>query len=97
MTYRVSKPALGHILVALVALVQFLTVDGKHIETVVVDRVEDGFGGLRHGRKLTDLEGFGGTPSQEHFPLQKCQGDCDEDSDVSGHRTMKKRPFKSLH
>lgn len=31
-------------------------------------------------RVLKELEGFGGSPDAENFPLQECQGDCDEDA-----------------
>ena len=30
-----------------------------------------------------ELEGHGGSPASEHLPLQLCEGDCDDDDDVS--------------
>lgn len=40
-----------------------------------------------HVRKLQDtgveLEGMGGIPPEEAYPLQLCEGDCDLDTDVS--------------
>ena len=33
--------------------------------------------------QLVELEGFGGDPSDNDLPLQLCQGDCDNDADVS--------------
>ena len=36
-------------------------------------------------RKLTQthLMGYGGEPNHSHFPLGRCEGDCDNDNDVS--------------
>ena len=34
-------------------------------------------------RRLPDIEGFSGQPDPWLFPLLECQGDCDEDEDVS--------------
>ena len=41
-----------------------------------------------HVRKLEDEEGgklvgMGGTPPDDEFPLLLCEGDCDDDDDVS--------------
>lgn len=33
--------------------------------------------------QLVELEGFGGDPSDNDLPLGLCQGDCDDDTDVS--------------
>ena len=34
-------------------------------------------------RQLPALNGLGGEPDSDYFPLQECEGDCDEDDDVS--------------
>ena len=37
-------------------------------------------------RRLPNLVGYGGEPAASHFPLQLCEGDCDNDNDVSSYR-----------
>ena len=32
---------------------------------------------------LPDLAGYGPTPPEDKLPLKECEGDCDEDTDVS--------------
>jgi len=39
-------------------------------------------------RDLQDLTYYGGQPDSEHIPLGLCEGDCDEDSDVSSERRV---------
>lgn len=40
-------------------------------------------------RKLQTLVGFGGEPDPSRFPLQLCQGDCDNDDEVcSKHKLI---------
>lgn len=34
-------------------------------------------------RGTNKLVSYGGTPSSDFFPLQRCEGDCDVDADVS--------------
>jgi hypothetical protein len=34
-------------------------------------------------RNLIELEHFGGNPGDEFIPLGLCEGDCDDDDDVS--------------
>ena len=34
-------------------------------------------------RNLVELEMFGGNPGDEFIPLGLCEGDCDDDDDVS--------------
>ena len=34
-------------------------------------------------RKLTELESHGGNPDDDFIPLGECEGDCDDDKDVS--------------
>ena len=35
------------------------------------------------GKSLPSLVGYGGSPSKDDLPLQECEGDCDDDSEVS--------------
>ena len=38
---------------------------------------------VRNLQGLGELQGLGGNPGKEHLPLGLCEGDCDEDVDVS--------------
>ena len=40
-------------------------------------------GSGEHWQQDPHLESFGGEPPYHKFPLSVCQGDCDEDQDVS--------------
>ena len=65
-------------LFTVISLVACLTVplEAKRVELVTPVEKAPGT------RRLTQLQGFGGTPNSEYLPLGLCQGDCDEDSDV---------------
>ena len=52
----------------------------------VQTKVEAGTGSLRSNRKLQlQLVGYGGRPPANRFPLQLCEGDCDNDDQVRTH------------
>ena len=44
-------------------------------------------GANEHWQQDPYLESFGGEPPHHAFPLQVCQGDCDDSSDVSSFYT----------
>ena len=52
----------------------------------LVQQVQASVGGIRNnspGRKLQlQLVGYGGEPPANRFPLQLCEGDCDNDDQV---------------
>jgi hypothetical protein len=40
---------------------------------------------MKANRQLQELTSYGGEPNPERLPLGLCEGDCDENSDVSSY------------
>lgn len=74
------------------ALLSILGVEGRlgastqQPQVKIVRKLQEGLG---------ELVGLGGNPKDEHLPLQLCEGDCDDDEDVS--RSGLKLPFSMLN
>lgn len=47
-------------------------------------------------RNLVELEGYGGEPDDDKYPLHHCAGDCDYDEHVSLIVVRKKVPCRVL-
>jgi len=58
--------------------------DAKYLEIVRPSKEDRSLGEVR-GLEDIALEEFGATPASNKMPLQRCQGDCDTDDDVSLH------------